>query len=961
MKADRWHRLTAIFASVRARGPATRAAVLDEQCAKDGDLRADVEELLRHEFPSTPAMDVIAGQLAQAGSKSAVGATLSTYTLQALIGEGGMGQVYRAHDAALGRAVAVKILPPVYAIDPDRRARFEREARLLASLNHPHIGAIYGLAEGDGLYGLVLELVEGETLDERLEKARRIRASGLAVREALSIARQVAEGLEAAHERGIVHRDLKPSNIKIAPDGVVKVLDFGVAKAVSNDDVRDVPSASVDAPLEPLASGIVGTAAYMSPEQALGAAVDRRSDIWAFGCVLYEMLAGKHAFYDGSAARPATSDSEPDWKLLPIGIPTEIQSLLRRCLERDQRRRLRDIGEARVLLEDLLAAPVSTGTATTPRWRARLTLWSVLAIGSLATVAIVAGRFAPSDSEVVPLPIRRVEVPLQPSQVPAPLLGVAISADGAQLAYVADEAGQNRLCVRALGSSDTRCLEGTEGASFPFFSPNGEWIAYFAGGEIRRIQAGGGPSVAIAIPRDDGGLKMEGTGRGTWTANEIIFSDGNGLWKVPVSGDGPALRISTLDRGRGEIAYRSPTMLTDGRTLLYVVWSGPGWGEREVVARRLDTGETRVVLHGAGVVRYARSGHLVYSRAGVLMAVRFDPSRLEVSGAPVAVQEGVREGTMNADWDLSPDGSLAFVRQSRDQFMRQMEWVDRSGAVTPLPGLTPAYYQNPVIAQDGQRAAFMITGELSDIWVYEFARAALTRVTTEGSSQYPVWSADGTRIAYRATRAGSRNLYWRPVDGTSGEERLTTSPHEQMPWSMSRDGRMLAFAEDGESGTQIGLLSLWNGGARMLIREGASSTKSKISPDGRLIAYVSDRSGRNEVYVQTLSVTDRRWQVSLDGGTDPVWAPDGRELYYRWGAAVMAARMGTDDPLRMSAPSKLFEGPTFRSEPTIDYDIHPDGQRFLIVRPLRPDPPLTHLNLVLNFHEELNVRLPASR
>jgi serine/threonine-protein kinase len=958
MNADRWRRLTAIFASVRARGPATRAAALDEHCAEDDELRADVEELLRHDFPSTPAADVIAGQLAHVSSRSLVGATLGTYTLQALIGEGGMGQVYRAHDAALGRTVAVKILPPIYAVDPDRRARFGREARLLASLNHPHIGAIYGLAEGDGLYGLVLELVEGETLDERLEKVRRNRPGRLAVREALSIARQVAEGLEAAHERGIVHRDLKPSNIKIAPDGVVKVLDFGVAKAVSIDDSPDVASPGVDAALHPFASGIVGTAAYMSPEQAQGLAVDRRSDIWAFGCVLYEMLTGKYAFYDGSAPASATPNTEPDWDQVPLDVPVAVQSLLRRCLERDQRRRLRDIGEARVLLEDVLAAPLSAGTTETGR-RTRLTLWSAVALGSLAIVGFVAGRFTRSDSDAVQLPIRRVEVPLSPSQRPAALFGIAVSPDGSQIAYVADESGQNRLCVRPLDSATTRCLDGTEGARLPFFSPDGEWVGYFAGGQVRRVQPVGGASVAMTSLSDDG-LTAGGSG-GTWMGNEIIFSDGVALWKVPVSGDGPPLKISTPDRQRGEIAHMRPTWLADGRTLLYIAWSGPGWGEREVVARRLDTGETRTVLRGAGLVRYARSGHLIYSRAGVLMAVRFDPSRLEVSGTPVAVQEDVREGTAHADWDLSADGSLAFVKQSRDSFMREVVWVDHSGAVTPLPGLEPAYYQNPVIAPDGQRAAFMVTGETTDIWVYQFGRAALTRLTTEGSSQYPVWSADGTRIAYRGTRAGSRNLYWRRVDGTSAEERLTTSPHVQAPWSISRDDRMLAFAEEAEGAMHVGLLSLLDGSTRMLIREGASNTKIKISPDGRLVAYVSDRSGRNEVYVQTVSGSDRRWQVSLDGGTDPMWAPDGRALYYRRGAALMASRIPTGDSRDMSPPWKLFEVAVFRGEPTLDYDIHPDGQRFLIVRPLRPDPPLTHLNLVLNFHEELNVRLPASR
>ena len=957
MTVERWGRISQIYSEAMACAPTARAAFLDDACAGDSALRAEVESLLQHELPSVAALDVMANEIVAVSPSAALGRRLGPYTIQALIGRGGMGQVYLAHDSELGRAVAIKVLPPMFALDPNRRARFDREARVLASLNHPHIAAIYGIAEGSGIRGLVLELVEGDTLADRL-RARTSgagSASGLPVKEALRAARQIAEALDAAHEKGIVHRDLKPANIKMTSDGTVKVLDFGLAKAASDHDEAGERSSPEGTPVRETRVGVVlGTVAYMSPEQAQGRRVDKRTDIWAFGCVLYEMLTGSSPFAGETAAHTIGMilERDPDWSAVPATTPTSVVALLHRCLEKDPRRRLRDIGEALISLENALVTPKPIMTAAAARDDRHFSMPVAVALASVVTGTMIWGlspRPVPASTTVT-----RVAVPVSSDQRPAALRGLALSPDGRHLAYVSDQAGRNRLAVRAMDGAETQVLPDTEGAAYPFFSPDGKWIGFFTTVGLKKVPVNGGTVVTVLA------LSSAGNGNGgVWRSDDtIFFGAGRTIWRISAEGGSPD-RVTALERSKGEIDHRLPFLLPDGQTLLYTLRYGPGWDEQHIVAQRLGTGDRHVLIKGAATARYAPTGHLIYTRAGTMMAVRFDASRLEVAGVPVALEENIREGVPYADYDVSSDGTLAYVQQKPEAYNRLPVVVDRKGLALPLPGVAPARYQNPRFSPDGRRVVLETTGSISDLWVYDVTRATLARLTTEGSSQFPVWSADGTRIAYRATRSGSRNLFWKILDGPAAEQRLTTGEGVQTPWSSSQDGTTLAFVETStQTGNDIWILPLvGERTVRPFLREPFDETQPRLSPTGHWLAYVSDRSGRNEVYVQSYP-DPRQWlQISTDGGRDPTWARSGRELFYRNGEKVMAVEIAEGPSFK---PSQfLFAGDFVRGEPNIDFDVDPDGRRFLMIQSSNQEPPVTHINVVLNWFGELKRRLPV--
>jgi Tol biopolymer transport system component len=961
MKAERWQRISQVYGQAVACAPGARTAFLDDACAGDSALRAEIESLLRHQLPSVAALDLMAKEIAAASPSAVVGARLGPYTIRALIGEGGMGQVYRAHDSELGREVAIKVLPPIFALDADRRARFEREARMLASLNHPNIAAIYGIAEGEGLRGLVLELVEGDTLADRLRApasgARN--GSGVTVKEALLTARQIVEALDAAHEKGIVHRDLKPANIKLTSDGTVKVLDFGLAKAALDHDLGRHSSGPEGTPVGETRAGVVlGTIAYMSPEQAQGLRVDKRTDIWAFGCVLYEMLTGTPAYVGATAADTISAilEREPDWSAVPPTTASSILALLQRCLEKDPRRRLRDIGEALIVLDDAAMGP--SLRAAIPGVHRRGTSHVSIGAAMIATAVIggaIAWTLKPSSQPASPA-VTRLALPVAPDQRPMERRGLAWSPDGRFLAYVADSISDFRLCVRAMEGVEIRCLAGTEGAAYPFFAPSGEWVGFFAGGMLKKVPVAGRNVTTVLDLSSRGG----GDG-GVWSPDDVIFfAGGDGIWSIPAAG-GSQKRVTAIDHARGEISHRLPSLLPDGKTLLYTVWYGPGWDERELVAQRPEDQQRHLLVKGAATARYASSGHLIYTRAGAIMAVGFDASRLEVSGPPVTLLDDVREGPLNADYDLSPAGSLAYVRQSPGAYDRLPVLVDRKGVGRSLPGLMPAFYQNPVFSPDGRYLAVMVAASISDIWVYDFSRANFSRLATNGTSQYPVWSPDGKQIAYRATRLGRRNLFSQTLEGTAAEQRLTTGNRVQTPWSWSPDGTALAFDEAG-AGTRMDIWTLpLAGTARPFLRERFNEIRPRFSPSGRRVAYMSDRSGRYEIYVESYPVPDRRWQISTGGGADVIWARDGTELFYRVGRKMMSVQVAGGADLMPSAPQFLFEGDyVFDGGPVVNVDVHPDGQRFLMIQASRPDPPTTHINVVLNLFEELKQRLPAA-
>jgi serine/threonine protein kinase/Tol biopolymer transport system component len=951
MSTPAWSELEALFHEAQAHAPADRAAWLAARCAGRPKLHAELEAMLRAHDEGASALH---GSSRGTQSALKVGTRVGAYEIVGELGAGGMGEVYRARDSRLRREVAIKILPAAFTADADRVARFEREARVLASLNHPNIAAIYGIEEGSAdaghhLRALVLELVEGETLADRIVRGP------VPVAEVLTVARQVAEALEAAHEKGIVHRDLKPANIKIAPNGTVKVLDFGLAKVAAGDGAdSQAPTATLDRTREGV---IAGTAAYMSPEQARGQAVDKRSDIWAFGCVLYEMLTGCAAFPGDTISDTiaAILQSEPDWDALPDRVSEGIRRLLQRCLKKDLKFRLRDIGDAHAEIDEELAAPTPPSPKRTMR--------TVPLIGAALTVFMVAilvgagvwflKRPSPSAlqstvSLVVALP------PGEQLVVPAAM--VAFSSDGTHLAYTAQRSGTSRLYVRAMDRQEAEPVPETEGATAPFFSPDGTWIGFFAAGKLKKVPIAGGAAVTLSDAAAGKG--------GSWASDDTIFFSPqatSGLWRVSASG-GTSHPVTTLDREKGEVNHRWPQLLPDGRALLFTVSKGPGEDEQHVELQVLATGERRVLIETGRVGRYVPTGHLVYLRAGRLLAVPFDPVRLEVTaGAPVALVENVWDWEQSSAYAVSDTGSLAYLPGAAWQ-MNDLVWVDRSGKTSPV-GTSPGLYCHPRLSPDGRQVAIQVMGPTEDIWIYDLARTTSTRLTTEeGSAQRPVWTPDGARVTYRLSRAGYRNLFWKMADGSGLEQQLTRSEEYETPDSWSPDGRILTFSRDGpKTGSDVWTLRAdGTGMADPFLQTPFSEGLSRVAPDGRWVAYVSNESGRNEVYVRPFPDHGGKWPISTQGGNNPVWARNARELFYRSGNQMMVVDINAQPTFTASKPRVLFEG-LYEAGPDTNYDVTRDGQRFLMVKRVEQPAPAVQLNVILSWSRELQRRVSSKR
>jgi serine/threonine-protein kinase len=871
-----------------------------------------------------------------------------------------MGEVYRAHDTKLGRDVALKVLPDAFVLDRDRTARFKREAQVLASLNHPNIAAIYGFEDSGDVHALVLELVEGPTL------ADRIALGPVPPDEAMAIARQIAEALEAAHDQGVIHRDLKPANISVRSDGTVKVLDFGLAKAM---EAGGTSGAGRDATLSPtitspaLMTGaglILGTAAYMSPEQARGAVVDRRADIWAFGVVLFEMLTGQRLFRGETVSDTLASvlKTEPLWDALPPSTPSTLRRVLRHCLEKDPKRRLQSIGDWRLLLQEE-APPTSEGA------RPRVTVMAAaIAILSVALIGLGFAYFRKPVAPVTRSPVARVTIALpsgdQLDHRGTPAL--ALSPDGTKLAYVGMHGSATRqLFLRAMDGVEAKAVAGTEGAYVPFFSPDGQWIGFFAQGKLKKVPADGGAAQTVCDAPS--GLGAD------WAADDTIYFmpfNTSGMWKVASSGGTPQ-EVTRLDRSKGEVSHRWPQLLPGGEAVLFTVWTGPGWDEKSLHMQVLKTGERRVLAQGASTGRYVASGHLVYNRDGVqtLMALPFDVERLQVTGGPaVALAEQVWEGgAEGAQYAVSTAGTMAYVASHPGRYERRMVWVDRTGKVEPLSAMPRPYY-DPRISPDGRQFAVSSEEASERVWTFDLARPILTALTGPGSSQAPVWTPDGTRVIYRATRTGFRNVFWKAADGSGEEQRLTTSNNLQTPVSVSPDGKHLAYTDvDPATGNDIWLVALdATGKPEPLLRTRSGENNAHFSPDGRWLAYVSDESGRSEVYAQPFPGPGGKWMISTDGGNEPVWSRDGRELFYRSGDKLMAVTIATQPAFVAGLPSVLFEGafePTGTG--TSGFDVSPDGRRFLMIQPTSPEPPVTQVNVVINWFEELRQRVPTGR
>ncbi|MGI8783712.1 MAG: protein kinase domain-containing protein [Acidobacteriota bacterium] len=883
------------------------------------------------------------------------GTRLGPYEVGKLLGAGGMGEVYRATDTKLRRDVALKVLPGEFSRDDERMARLEREAQLLASLNHPHIAAIYGLEESNGVRALAMELVDGPTLGER------IAAGPIPVDEALPIARQIAEALEYAHDKGIIHRDLKPANVKITHDGNVKVLDFGLAKALEGDP------AAVDAAKSPTitfaatqAGVIMGTAAYMSPEQARGKPADRRSDIWAFGCVLYEMLTGRPAFEGETVSDTlaAVLRADIDWRSLPAAAPPSIRQLLRRCLDRDPKRRLQSVAEARIAVQVTEENPI---TAANESPAARAGWKQILPWAATAVMAVLAASllFWPPSRGADAQPSFRLVVALPPNEnLRATVkLATAISPDGSRLAYVATRGGQVQLFIRPLDQFEAAPIEGTEGASNPFFSPDGQWVGYFAQGKLKKIPISGGAPVEICRGTEDE------RGASWGTDNVIIFTPttrpDKGLFKVSAAGGAPEM-ITTPDRGKDEGNHRWPEVLPGGKWVLFTIES-PGrssFDEARIGLLSLETGERRVLIEGGSNARYSSTGHILYGRTGRIFGAPFDLDRLQVTGPSVPILEGVRTlpTTGAAHFSLSRSGSLVYVPDTAGGGIQSLRWVDRQGSSTPIAAPRRSYISTS-LSPDGGQLALTIGAADSDIWLYDLRRGILTRLTFEiGDDFMPCWTPDGKRVTYSSEKNGPANLFWRPIDGSAPEERLLESRYDQYPGSWSRDGRLLAYEEE-HPDTQKDIWVLPRDGDRKprpFLRTPFDEEAPRFSPDGRWIAYTSTESGHGEVYVQAFPGPGGKRQITTGGGQGPVWGPNGKELFYlNPENRLMVVSVETHLSFTISVPRQISPMPTaLGTRYGRVYDITPDGRRFVVVKE-DEESGSTHLNVVLNWFEEL--------
>jgi Tol biopolymer transport system component len=887
------------------------------------------------------------------------GTRLGVYDITAAIGEGGMGQVYRATDAKLKRQVAIKVLPPSLAVDADRLARFQREAEMLASLNHPNIAAIYGLEESGGLTALVMELVEGDDLSQRIARG------AMPLGEALPIAKQIAEALETAHERGIIHRDLKPANIKVRADGAVKVLDFGLAKAIdpagaSGVTVANSPTVTAHATALGM---IMGTAAYMAPEQAKGKPVDKRADIWAFGVVLYEMLTGRRAFEgeDVSSILAAVIQSEPRWD----SVPANVRRLLESCLEKDPRRRLRDIGDVWKLLDDGPAVALRSRTGT-PGWIAAGLLAVVTA---LALWALWRGASPPTAQ-----PLVRLDVDLGPDVSLAPLVGptfstVVISPDGTRLVYVGSvSGGPFRLLTRRLDQPKAAELPGTEGAMNPFFSPDGRWVGFWSGKAISKVPVDGGGAVLLGELAtmtgghwDDDGNLVIGTGPSS-----------TGVLRMPST---EGLATPMLELASGELFHVDPQILPGGKALLFqAIRTPPSQDNSSVDVVSIADRHRKTLVRGVGSPRYLLSGHLVYTNKSTMFAVPFDLERLETRGTAVAVLDDVAYDPVGsaAQFDVSQRGTLVYRRRSGGaSSSATVQWLDPTGKQVPLLAKPGAYVGTPRVSPDGKRIAIAIKdGANQDIWVYEPQRDAMTRLTFGGPIfANPVWNRDGRYVVFGSLGGG---VFWSRADGAGRPQVLMSSQSLQFPTSLTLDGKRLAYTQVADGAPQIWTVPIQDngGGLKAAAPERFLTTKfidgdAAFSPDGRWIAYTSNESGRLEVYVRAFAASvpagGARWPISNSGGGAPGWSPNGRELLYLTGDQIMTVGYtASGDSFVAEKPRVWAAGVRSGS----GFDLAPDGRRVAVsVTVGTPDVQRQEHSVVfvLNFFDELRRRAPVGQ
>ncbi len=958
MTPERWKQIELLCNAALERESSQREAFLAQACRGDDELRREVESLLAQEKPAEGFLESLGDEAATkpwakmqggSGGQSMIGHQLGSYKVVSLLGVGGMGEVFRAHDTKLKRDVAIKVLPPAFLNDPERLARFQREARMLASLNHPNIASIYGLEDSGKTLALVMELIEGPTLADRL------RRGPIPMDEALAIAKQIAEALEYAHEHGIIHRDLKPANVKVSNDDTVKVLDFGLAKAMEKHwSAAGVDNSTTISRMATEAGVLLGTAAYMSPEQAKGKPVDRRADIWAFGCVLYEMLTGKMAFHGDALTDTlaAVLKNDPDWSQLPAATPTQVHALLRRCFQKDPKQRLQAIGDARISLEEVLSgAPEPPEAAGEPLWRRTLP-WALFSATALAFMTFAWVH----DTDVnrpVPAEAVRLQIPL-PIKPSLRLTGLfALSPDGRQLAFVATGDDRiPRIWIRYMNSLEMRSLPGTESVGgLMFWSPDSRFIAFAAGGKLRKIAISGGPAETVCV------LNKTGVG-GSWNRDGVIIFGqfGDTVMRVSASG-GVATSLTVLDTSHGDVAHTGPQFLPDGRHFIYYRDTGTDGavsvGSLDANPKDQDSRRFFESVSGAVYVPSSGpdSGRLLFLRGKTLMAQSFDARRLNPSGDPVRVVEEPLGLYYDAGlFSVSTNGTLAYWPTGNLE--TQLTWFDAQGKVLSTVG-EPAFYRDFALSPDGTRAVvsrLTLPDQNVTLWLLDLSRGTSTQFELDPSADNwgAVWAPDGRKIIFGSVRAGQMmDIYEKPVNETADAVALIKSNEWKTPLSWSPDGRFLLYGSvGGETNRDLWMLPLGEPAKPVsFLRTRFNEFGGRFSPDGRWVAYVSDESGRNEVYVRPfsrhasgegISGDLNKWLISSAGGYSPIWRQDGKELYYiDLDGKLMAVTATTGSVFQASVPRVLFHAPPSSeiggAQPK--WATSPDGKRFLFLVP----------------------------